>query len=189
MRKISRAQWHWHLHALTTAGALRDWLKLSSSLTDRLRASAKDFRVLRLHQRPNRCLSDESSALGLQRRLRVREREVLLCCNGKPVVFAHTVVPLSATRSDWPAFNSLGERSLGTSLFHDPQVRRGRLQFAHLPAAHPLIQRICAAIPAERLESRFHARRCLFYRGRGRMLVTEVFLPGIINFYRTRHNQ
>lgn len=105
---------------------------------------------------------------------------MLLCCDGKPVVFAHTVIPLNATASDWPMFRSLGETSLGTSLFGDPAITRGTLQFSRLPLSHPLMRRICTAIPSEGIKSRLHARRCLYRRGSGVMLVTEVFLPGII---------
>ena len=181
MRRTSRAAWHAHVNAAAPSAALRDWLTLATSLTAALRANCQTFRVQRLRQRPNLCLGDESRAIGLPRRLQVREREVLLCCNGVPVVFAHTVVPMSATASDWPMFSALGEKSLGTSLFSDPLVTRGILQFAQLPPSHPLMLRISSAVPSEQIESRLYARRCLFRRRHGLMLVTEVFLPSILD--------
>ncbi len=177
----TRARWHCHVNATAPSTTLREWLTLDTSLTTHLRACSLSFRVQRLHQRLAPCLADECLAIGLARRSIVREREVLLCCDGQPVVFAHTVVPLSATSADWPMFRSLGEKSLGASLFGDPQVVRGSLRFSRLPLSHPLMQRIRAATPSEQIESRLHARRCLFRRGRGLMLVTEVFLPGIVH--------
>ncbi len=177
----TRARWHRHANATAPSTALREWLTLDTSLTARLRARSLSFRVKRLHQRQGLCLADECHIIGLARRAIVREREILLCCNEKPVVFAHTVVPLSASSADWPMFRGLGEKSLGASLFGDPQVVRGSLQFSRLPLWHPLMQRIRAAIPSERIESRLHARRCLFRRRCGLMLVTEVFLPDILN--------
>jgi len=177
---LSHARWYRHVNAINPPPALRNWLSLDTSLTASLRASSNHFRVQRLHQHENLCLADECRLIGLPRRTRVREREVLLCCNGKPVVFAHTVVPLAANASDWPMFRSLGNASLGASLFGDPIVVRGALQFSRLPLSHPLMRRICTVIPSEDIESRLHARRCLYRRGSGVMLVTEVFLPDII---------
>ena len=133
----------------------------------------------RLTQRPGLCLPDELAAVNLQRRGRVREREVLLECDGVPVVFAHTIVPLNATASDWPFFSSLGERSLGTTLFGDPQVVRGALHFARLRSEHRLVRRACDVLGVARFDGPLYARRCLFRRKNGLLLVTEVFLPAI----------
>ncbi|MBS1187279.1 MAG: chorismate--pyruvate lyase [Burkholderiaceae bacterium] len=174
----ARNRWHSHINA-TCPQALRGWLTLETSLTARLRRHGSPFRVQRLKQRREPCLADEAAIISQPRGM-ARVREVLLHCGGKPVVFAHTVVPL-ASMADWPTFGALGERSLGELLFGDPQVARGRLQFARLDGRHPIVRRLCAALPAERIESRLHARRCLFRRKNGLMLVTEVFLPGIVN--------
>ena len=160
---------------------MRRWLTAGGSLTARLIAHSGTFRVQRLHQNTALCLADETQTIGLSHRARVWEREVLLRCDGKPVVFAHTVVPLSATASDWPMFNSLGERSLGTTLFYDPRVARGELEFARLKSGHPLYQRAIAALGADLAPGVLYARRCLYRRRRGTLLVTEVFLPGVLD--------
>lgn len=160
---------------------MRRWLSAGGSLTARLIAHSSRFRVQRLHQHSALCLADETHAIGLSQRARVWEREVLLRCDGKPVVFAHTVVPLCATASDWPLFNALGERSLGTTLFHDPRVARGELEFARLKPGHPLYRRAIAALGGEAAPGVLYARRCLYRRRRGTLLVTEVFLPGVLN--------
>ena len=57
------------------------------------------------------CLRDEFAALALPRVMQVTEREVLLRCDERAVVYAHTVMPLNATASHWPLFASLGNRS------------------------------------------------------------------------------
>jgi chorismate--pyruvate lyase len=98
------------------------------------------------------------------------------------VVFGHTVVPMAANASDWPLFSALGERSLGSTLFGDAQVRRGELAFARLRASHPLARRARAAVggawPDEQI---LYARRCLYQRHNGLLLVTEVFLPAVLD--------
>ncbi|MEO7579849.1 MAG: chorismate lyase, partial [Massilia sp.] len=118
---------------------------------------------------------------------RVWEREVLLRCDDAPVVFAHTVVRLGAIAADWPRFNGLGERSLGSTLFYDPLVRRGQLEFARLRAGHPLMQRARAALGGAPGDAIMYARRCVYQRRQGSLLVTEVFLPPVLEL-RPRHS-
>ena len=177
------ALWHRHVNAVNAPPALRHWLTGAGSLTAKLSAHCQAFRVERLHQRSAPCLQDEAALIGLGRRAQVRERTVLLRCDDRPVVFAHTVVPLTATASDWPLFGALGERSLGSTLFGDPQVRRGALEYARLRPAHPLAQRAAKALGAvvPDLAQLVYARRCLYTRKQGLLLVTEVFLPALAN--------
>ncbi|MFC0167037.1 chorismate--pyruvate lyase family protein [Pseudoduganella danionis] len=186
---LRQTRWQPHVLALNAPAALRPWLTEDGSLTARLKAHSSSFRVQCLHQQTALCLNDEAASIGMHRAGRVWEREVLLRCDNTPVVFAHTVVPMSATASDWPLFSALGERSLGTTLFGDPQVRRGELEFARLRAGHPLALRarkalgldgpdVAAAAGADELI--LYARRCLYRRRQGSLLVTEVFLPSVL---------
>jgi chorismate--pyruvate lyase len=184
---LRQARWHGHVNAVGAPAAMRRWLTAPGSLTARLTAHSEAFRVQRLHQRTAMCLFDEARAIGMQRPGRVWEREVLLRCDGAPVVFAHTVVPMSATANDWPLFNALGERSLGSTLFYDPLVTRGNLEFARIRAGHPLMQRARAALGVTE-ETIFYARRCLYRRRRGCLLVTEVFLPSVLALAPRNHH-
>lgn len=181
---LRQTRWQPHVLALNAPAALRPWLTEDGSLTARLKAHSSSFRVQCLHQQTALCLNDEAASIGMHRAGRVWEREVLLRCDNTPVVFAHTVVPMSATASDWPLFSALGERSLGTTLFGDPQVRRGELEFARLRAGHPLAQRARKALVLDDCagadELILYARRCLYRRRQGSLLVTEVFLPSVL---------
>ncbi|HEY5798571.1 MAG TPA: chorismate lyase [Burkholderiaceae bacterium] len=171
-------QWRSHVSPVRTGTVLHGWLTTAGSLTAKLIAHCRTFRVQRLHQHIAPCLRDEAAQLGLPRPQQAWEREVLLVCDGVPVVFAHTVVPLSATATDWPLFRTLGERSLGTTLFGDPLVRRGALQYATLPPSHPLAARAARALGVA-FGQPLYARRCIYERHRGVLLVTEVFLPQV----------
>lgn len=182
---LRQAHWYGHINALDAPFALRHWLTGGGSLTAKLKAHSQAFRVQCLHQRPQRCLTDEMTAIGLHRPGRVWEREVLLRCDNTPVVFGHTVVPMSATAADWPLFSALGERSLGSTLFGDPLVRRGALQYARLRQGHPLMRRASAALGLDRPQI-LYARRCLYRRRQGTLLVTEVFLPAVLEL--VQHN-
>lgn len=173
------AHWHGHVGALRPTANMHAWLTHRASLTARLQAHSQQFRVQRLQQQVARCLADEHAAIALLRRSQVHERDVVLRCDGTAVVYAHTAVPLSATASQWPLFASLGERSLGSTLFSDPLVQRGALQFARIHLAHPLYQRIVKAQIANDLPASLLARRSVFRRKGGVLLVTEVFLPAV----------
>ena len=182
------AAWQPHARAVRAPEKMRDWLTTEGSLTARLMAHSETFRVRRLHQNPATCLADEARAIGLARPGRVWEREVLLVCDGRPRVFGHTVVPTDCTASDWPLFSALGERSLGTTLFYDPLVRRGRLEYARIRAGHPLMERVRAALGGAE-DSLYYARRCVYRRRQGLLLVTEVFLPSVLDLKPTGTQQ
>jgi len=178
---LRRARWLAHPDGVGAPDAMRDWLTTPGSLTARLVAHSRQFRVQKLRQAVNVCLADEAGTIGLARPTRVWEREVLLRCDGRAVVYGHTVVPMSASAHDWPLFSALGERSLGTTLFHDPRVTRGRLEFARLRPGHPLIERVRSALGHDLPPyTTYFARRCLYRRRRGVLLVTEVFLPAVL---------
>lgn len=175
------AVWHEHVNGTMAPVEWRHWLTDRVSLTVKLIAHSEQFRVRKLAQRRALCTADEAREIGLARPAMVQEREVLLVCDDAPVVYAHTAVPLTADAGDWPFFGSLGCRSLGTTLFGDPLVRRGELHYARLSARHPLYARAAAAGGRSGAPdvAELFARRCLFRRKGGVLLVTEVFLPAI----------
>jgi chorismate--pyruvate lyase len=69
-------------------------------------------------------------------------------------------------------------------------VRRGVLEFARLREGHPLARRAREALgldgPDELL---LYARRCLYQRRQGTLLVTEVFLPSVLDLKLTNTNK
>ena len=173
------AKWYDHVNAVRASSAMASWLTHRASLTARLVARCQQFRVQRLHQGVSICLDDEFAEIGLKRQEKVVEREVLLRCDDRPVVYAHTVVPISANATQWPLFAARGNKSLGTTLFSDPLVERGQLSYAKLRHTHPLMKRIAALKIVEEPVNYLYARRSVFKRKGGCLLVTEVFLPEI----------
>jgi len=174
-KSLRLAAWQPHARAVRAPEGMHDWLVTPGSLTARLVSSSAAFRVRRLHQRSATCLADEAQVIGLAHPQRAWEREVLLECDG-----ATRVMDCDAT--DWPLFSALGERSLGTTLFYDPLVRRGQLEFARLSADHPLVRRAHAALGRQGGADTtiYYARRCVYRRRQGLLLVTEVFLPAVL---------
>jgi chorismate--pyruvate lyase len=183
------AQWQIHANHVNAPEPLRHWLTDRGSLTAKLIAHCDRFRVQRIAQQTEVCWHDEYAAIGLPRPGKVHAREVLLRCDEQPTVYAHTVMPLTADASQWPLFRSLGNRSLGSTLFSDPLVLRGPMQFARLHGNHPAMQR-ARTLTGQQIgqacfDTALFARRSLFWRHGGVMLVTELFLPNVFRLNRT----
>jgi chorismate--pyruvate lyase len=179
---LRRARWLAHPDGVRADAAMRDWLTTPGSLTARLIAHSRSS-ACRSCARRRTCAWRTKRRRSAWPAARVWEREVLLRCDGRPVVYGHTVVPMSATATDWPLFSALGERSLGSTLFYDPLVRRGQLEFARIRPGHPLLARVLAALGGDGrgLTESYYARRCVYRRRQGLLLVTEVFLPAVLN--------
>jgi chorismate lyase len=121
---------------------------------------------------------DEWPLLGSRARERVLTREVFLYCAETPVVFAHSVVRRDGLRGPWRWLGGLGARPLGAALFSDPRVARTPLTFRAIGSHHPLFRRATAMLASP--PSALWARRSIFLREGVPLLVTEVFLPGIL---------
>jgi chorismate--pyruvate lyase len=121
---------------------------------------------------------DERPLLGARTGELVMTREVLLYCAATAVVFAHSVVRREGLRGPWRWLGGLGARPLGAALFADPRVQRTPLMFRAIGRHHPLFRRATALLesPPEAL----WARRSIFLREGVPLLVTEVFLPAIL---------
>ncbi len=168
-------RWLNRLTAHAPASPWRGWLCEPGSLTARCQRHCREFRVRVLRQGCCRPLADEAG------RVRLPVREVLLECDGVPVIFAHSVLasPRSGRLGRW--FAHLGSRSLGSLLFTHPGFKRGPIEFLRIDRHHPLHRRVCAVAgeaPA------FWARRSRHVLGSGSVLVTEVFLPAITSLRR-----
>lgn len=171
----SRQSWLAHPHSLPRS--LRAWLSDRGSLTQRLKSHCAAFQVVPLRiglARPN---PDEYALLRISSGTRVYVREVLLLCNGVPVVFAHSVLPYPSLRGGWNSISHLGSRPLGEALFSDHRIQRQPLTFQRLHADHPLFGSIVRRLPLS--VSSLWARRSVFSLNHHPLLVTEVFLPAI----------
>jgi chorismate--pyruvate lyase len=124
--------------------------------------------------RPN---PDEYALLGLAPGSRAYVREVMLLCDGVPVVFAHSVLPHAGLRGGWNGITRLGSRSLGEALFSDHRIERQPLAYRNLRNDHPLFSAIAGQQTLA--VSSLWARRSLFCLNRHPLLVTEVFLPAL----------
>lgn len=171
----SRQGWIAHPHPIPRP--LRSWLSDHGSLTQRLKLACTSFRVVPLTiaiMRPN---PDEYALLGISPGAWTYVREVMLLCDGVPVIFAHSVLPRAALRGGWNGITRLGSRSLGEVLFSDHRITRKPLTYRQIRASHALFRTIAKQLPLA--TNSLWARRSLFCLNAHPLLVSEVFLPRI----------
>lgn len=173
---MKRSKWRVRLASTACDPKLRSWLTEPDSLTARCQRASSVFRVRLLRYGKGRALADESAG-GQLGRHPAWVREVVLECDGRPVIFAHTTLSTAANGhlTRWMA--GLGNRSLGSLLFSCPGFQRGAIEFLRLDARHPLYRR---AAGLGEVGETLWARRSLHRLGRQQVLVTEVFLPEIL---------
>lgn len=179
------AEPHWHPYQsilpANTPRWVKSWLLDPGSLTKRLQqASDHHFSVEVLQQNWQLPSTSERQRLGLDHRHWALVREVCLLCNGKPCVYARTVLPRSSLRGRLSALGRLGTRPLGAALFSEPTLQRQLTDIAafreiHLPEqAKPSL----ASIDCDHSDLAW-GRRSLFSIESHPLLVSEVFLPSI----------
>jgi len=154
------------------------WLRDHGSLTRRIQQRCEHFEVKPSHNGLARVAYDEAALLSFQFDTYAFSREVFLCADNTPVVFAHSTCASKHLRGTWKSMLGLGNRSLGTLLFTHPLVKRHPLHFKALQPHHPLYQ--SATVVLDKPPSRLWARRSLFTLHGAPLLVTEVFLPEIL---------
>ena len=150
----------------------------AGSLTQRLQARCKAFSVCQVRQFWARPRQDEASLLGLRAHENALLREVFLHDGEIPLVFAHSVLPRRSLRGPWHGLRHLGARPLGAALFANAAVQRAPLSYRKLRPGHILYQRATSQLAAK--PPCLWARRSVFSLGRANILVTEVFLPGLL---------
>lgn len=104
------------------------WVASTDSLTSRLITAGgeKQFRVRLLRQGVGWPRPDEAQVLGIGTKRYAWLREVALCLDETPWVVARSIAPLTQLKGQ--RLEGLGERSLGSWLFRQPDLVRGPVE-------------------------------------------------------------
>lgn len=175
--RMKSSDTYWQRRPLGTDASWRRWLLDRGSLTSRIQTRSQRFHVELLGLRRAPAGGDEAALVQAARGYSA-VREVALYSDGRAVVFAHSVAARRALRGPWRLLLTLGTRPLGAALFADPRVAREPLRFRRIRRGHPLYTaaaRLLGSAPPA-----LWARRSLFVFHGSRLLVTEVFLPAIL---------
>lgn len=150
-----------HCQPFALPVAWRSWLFDKGSLTARLMAlQPGQFRVQVLKQYYATATRIEQSEMGLGTNQKVWVREVILLLADTPVVYARTAIPMQTLTGNEKRLQHLGNSSLGSYLFRQPHLKRGKLKVSHCQSNH--------------LDLTW-ARRSVFYLGKKPLMVSEAF--------------
>jgi chorismate--pyruvate lyase len=133
----------------------------------------KNFSVRVISQGWKKLDSAEASAMSINSVHSALVRQVLLCCNDQPLVYARTVIPVTTIHGAQRKYANLGDRPLGAMLFADRTMQRETVEVAVLPAAHDANQYTNTAEPV-------WGRRSVFRVSGKPLLVSEYFLPELL---------
>jgi chorismate--pyruvate lyase len=153
------------------------WLSTPDSLT----AKAMRHGKVQVHQLSGGCRRADVAQkhlLQLSARQLLYQREILLTCDERPWWFGRTIMPFHTTQNAWRLVKKLGNKSLGSVLFHTPQIQR---QHAWISPVYGNAQ-----LPVSLLNDETHDGRVLWSKSTrycladAPLVVTEIFLPTML---------
>ena len=153
---------------------LNSWLLDKGSLTQKLiEKSRNNFHVEVIQQSIQAITFSEKRALEISQRQWAVSREVILYGNDTPWVYARTIIPLSTLRGRLRQLYYLGNKPLGEALFNDPSMQRGPVEIAkfHYQQLPSMLN----------ISKPTWGRRSIFRLSDKPLLVSEVFLPALLN--------
>ena len=167
------AHWTTQIQTDQCSEKMRSWLYDNNSLTQKLENLCGKFHVKVRQQRKISSVTPSlSSHFNNEKNLLLRE--VFLCCDNVPVVFAQTEIPLSTITQSQAQLTELGSQSLGKILFQDPTIKRGTIEVAQFAQKS---QQVLSQSLGLNYQHPLWARRSFFYINDKPLLVSELFLP------------
>jgi chorismate--pyruvate lyase len=120
----------------------------------------------------------ERLLLNLPEASQALSREVFLCCDQTPLVFARTIIGLvKKNRLLTERIANLGEKSLGSVLFKDPLAVKRQMHLARLAPNHEFFKPL--DLQAFTLNEDIWLRRSLYYYEGCDLIVYEAFIAFI----------
>lgn len=116
---------------------------------------------------------EEATAMSLKSVHSALVRQVLLCCDDEPLVYARSVIPVTTIQGAQRRYANMGNRPLGAMLFADRTMQREAVEVARLPLENSVNQYTKFREPV-------WGRRSVFRVSGKPLLVSEYFLPELI---------
>jgi chorismate--pyruvate lyase len=152
---------------------LTDWLLHTGSLTERLQALTNKFELKVLGQATIDADLSEQATLSDYHKHQWQIREVILYGDGKPWVFARSVLPEHLCKTTWA---TLGDKPLGQRIFNDNKFVRSEFVITQLDS-NPIAAINTASPSSTSATNQLWGRRSAFRIEDWNLLVAEVFLP------------
>ncbi len=148
------------------------------SLTHYIRQHCRgEFNLELISESWQPALRDELTLLSLRNEDKTLIRKVRLKCDQQTVVYARTIIPEKTLLSKNNKLSSLGTSPLADVLFTDKNTYRADMRYAIIPTDCEFHK---AAINDSDISSVLWGRQSLFYTEKQPLLITEIFLPAIL---------
>jgi chorismate lyase len=122
-------------------------------------------------------LADEAELLSLENNENTFIRKSLLKCDNQILVYARTAIPEKTLSGKNQKLTELGEKPLGDVLFNDKTTYRSDIRYAKIPVNCELHKE---ATKGSDITSELWVRQSLIYIEQQPLLITEIFLPAIL---------
>jgi chorismate lyase len=122
-------------------------------------------------------MEDESILLSLTNNEASFIRKSLLKCDDLTLVYARTVIPVKTLSGKNQKLMELGAKPLGDVLFNDTTTYRSDMRYAKIPVDCDFYSDASKYLESE---SDLWARQSLIYIEQQPLLITEIFLPAIL---------
>jgi chorismate--pyruvate lyase len=159
---------------------VQSWIYEPGSLTQRLRDYYGDAIAVKIMlQKWNTPFLSERRLLDLPENKYSLIREVLLHADGKPLILARTIIPASTIKVAKSNLAHLGTRPLGEVIFSYPKLERIQMDVALIdpPTWTP------SATAEGHIDQPIFGRRTVYTIAYRKMLVSEFFLPGVLEVF------
>ena len=104
------------------------WLNEPGSITSRIK-SFSDFKLKLLRDGPGEVDAAEDDLI-ISNYEENNIREVVLCSNEEPLIYAKSIIPLETIRLGLDVLGNLKENPLGDILFSNPEIKKKYMLFA-----------------------------------------------------------
>ena len=159
--------------------ALAEWVLEPNSMTAKLRdAGGSSFRVNVIHHDWSIPRPTELNTLNLPAHSAAIVREIELICHNQTYIFARSVYPAKSMLGKNYILRHLGERPVGDIMYADPRLTRINVELAQLRPGH--VDYNHAALILKNPPKSLWARRAVFIVNRHPLLISEIFLPTIL---------
>ncbi|TAN69330.1 MAG: chorismate lyase [Methylobacter sp.] len=159
---------------------VQSWTYEPGSLTQRLRDYyGAAIRVKILLQQWNTPFLTERRLLKLHENKYSLIREVLLHADGKPLILARTIIPTKTIKAAKSNLAHLGSRPLGEVIFSYPKLERIEMDVTLIEPStwtQPAIAEV-------NIDQPIWGRRTVYAITQRQMLVSEFFLPGVLEIF------
>jgi chorismate--pyruvate lyase len=153
---------------------LYPWLSEAHSMTKRLEQHSNKFEVHIVEQSWRIPFTSERLKLEIPTRQLALIREVELICDGKPWIFARTVMPKKLFTGKEKRLCKLDNTPIGKILFANPSLWRTPFEIARITKNHYFYQPSHGKLSHN---SFIWGRRSVFYLANKPLLITEIFTP------------